>query len=428
MTLLEAAACGRAAGRHRRPRMPRNRASRAQCAAGAAGRPAGAGRRDRRLAARPAIYGQRFAAAGRRLVEREFSSARSGGSVVDPIDRLLGRVARQPAMPPAAASAKARLRPIQQAGPHSSVLAPLRQTGPAVQTIALQGASGRSSSCRTDARSPSSASAMSACRSRSPLRGTARRSIGFDIDAKRIAELARRPRPHARGRAAPTCATRRLRFTSDAGRARGGRLLHRHRADADRRGAAARSHARCSAPRETVGGRSSSGDIVVYELTVYPGATEEDCVPVLEQASGPEGRHATSRSAIRPSASIRATRRIASRPSSRSWPGQDARTLDIVADGLRLGRHRRHSSRAVDQGRRSRQGHREHAARSQHRAHERAVGDLPSARHRHRRRAGGGGDQMEFPAFTPGLVGGHCIGVDPYYLTHRARRPAIIPR
>ena len=67
--------------------------------------------------------------------------------------------------------------------------------------------------------------------------------------------------------------------------------------------------------------------------------------------------------------------------------GQDARTLDIVADGLRLGGHGRHPSRAVDQGRGSRQGDREHAARSQHRVHERAVRDLSGTRHRHRRRA-----------------------------------------
>ena len=47
--------------------------------------------------------------------------------------------------------------------------------------------------------------------------------------------------------------------------------------------APARSRARCSAPRETVGRALKRGDIVVYEFTVYPGATEEDCVPVLEQ-------------------------------------------------------------------------------------------------------------------------------------------------
>ena len=73
------------------------------------------------------------------------------------------------------------------------------------------------------------------------------------------------------------------------------------------------------------------GDIVVYESTVYPGAVEEDCVPVLEQARAWRAG-AISRSAIRRSASTRATRRTASRPSPRSCPAQDARTLDIVAD------------------------------------------------------------------------------------------------
>ena len=51
-----------------------------------------------------------------------------------------------------------------------------------------------------------------------------------------------------------------------------------------------------------------------------------------------------------------------------------------------------------------------------------------AARHRHRRRAGGGAaTKWNFLQFQPGLVGGHCIGVDPYYLTHRAEKAGYHP-
>ena len=95
---------------------------------------------------------------------------------------------------------------------------------------------------------------------------------------------------------------------------------------------------------------------------------------------------------------------------------------------LRLGGHGRHPSRAVDQGRGSRQGDREHAARPQHRLHERAVRDLPVSSASTPatcwpRRA----TKWNFLKFYPGLVGGHCIGVDPYYLTHRAEKAGYHP-
>src|SRR5262249_32764171 len=120
---------------------------------------------------------------------------------------------------------------------------------------------------------------------------------------------------------------------------------------------------------KTVGSALKKGDIVVYESTVYPGATEEDCVPVLEQASGlSAGRDFTggySHERINPGDKAHRFETI-----KKVVAGQDARTLDIVAAvygsvvtaGLQG---------AVDQGRGSSQGDRERAARSQHRVHER---------------------------------------------------------
>ena len=177
----------------------------------------------------------------------------------------------------------------------------------------------------------------------------------------------------------------------------------------------------------TVGERLKPGGVVVYESTVYPGAVEEDCVPVLEQISGLKvGR--ISRSAIRPSASIPATRRIASRTSSRWWPGLDAQHARSRRRGLRVGGQGRRASRAVDQGGGSREGDRELAARSQHRVHERTVGDLAMLRIDTGDVLAAARTKWNFLPFVPGLVGGHCIGVDPYYLTHRAEKAGYHPR
>ncbi|MEJ7662151.1 MAG: hypothetical protein WKG07_22575 [Hymenobacter sp.] len=66
---------------------------------------------------------------------------------------------------------------------------------------------------------------------------------------------------------------------------------------------------RCSAPRRRWVRCLKKGDYVVFESTVYPGCTEEDCIPVMEQILGPEASpRAISRSATRPSASTPATR------------------------------------------------------------------------------------------------------------------------
>ena len=108
--------------------------------------------------------------------------------------------------------------------------------------------------------------------------------------------------------------------------------------------------------------------------------------------------------------------------------GEDAATLERVADAYGAIIDGRRAPRAVDQGRRGRQGHREHAARSQHRADERARDHLRSHGHPHRatcsRRPARSGTSS---SSRPGLVGGHCIGVDPYYLTTKAQQLGYQP-
>jgi UDP-N-acetyl-D-galactosamine dehydrogenase len=169
----------------------------------------------------------------------------------------------------------------------------------------------------------------------------------------------------------------------------------------------------------TVGQHMKRGATVIYESTVYPGATEEVCIPILEEQSGMKWLqdfhvgYSTER--VNPGDKERTITKIVKVVS-----GDDAATLDKVAalygSIITAGVHRASSIK----GGRSRQGDREHPARPQHRADERALADLPPPRHRHAGVLKAAGTKWNFLPFRPGLVGGHCIGVDPYYLTHKA--------
>ena len=107
--------------------------------------------------------------------------------------------------------------------------------------------------------------------------------------------------------------------------------------------------------------------------------------------------------------------------------GQDAETLETVAQ-VYDGRRRRDSPRLQHQGRRGGQGHREHPARPQHRPDERAGHDLRPHGHLDADVLAAAGTKWNFLKFTPGLVGGHCIGVDPYYLTYKAEEIGYHPQ
>src|SRR6266567_7922984 len=176
----------------------------------------------------------------------------------------------------------------------------------------------------------------------------------------------------------------------------------------------------------TVGEVLKKGDIVVYESTVYPGATEEDCVPVLEQASGlSAGRDFTvgySPERINPGDKAHRFETI-----TKIVAGQDARTLDIIAavygSVVTAGLHRAPSIKVAEAAKVI-----ENAQRDLNIAfmnelsaifHELGIdtGDVLSA----------AGTKWNFLNFIPGLVGGHCIGVDPYYLTYRAQKAGYHP-
>ena len=154
---------------------------------------------------------------------------------------------------------------------------------------------------------------------------------------------------------------------------------------------------RWSEARESVGRHLKRGAIVVYESTVYPGATEEVCMPILEKHSGLKWKQdffvGYSPGAHQP--------RRQGAHADQDRQGRLRRHAGDAANGgrgLRRGHHGRRPSGQQHQGRRGRQGHREHAARPQHRADERAVAHLRPHRHRHARGAGGRRHEVELPA------------------------------
>jgi UDP-N-acetyl-D-glucosamine/UDP-N-acetyl-D-galactosamine dehydrogenase len=176
----------------------------------------------------------------------------------------------------------------------------------------------------------------------------------------------------------------------------------------------------------TVGRALKQGDIVVYESTVYPGATEEDCVPVLEQASGlVGGRDFTvgySPERINPGDKAHRFETI-----KKVVAGQDARTLDVVASVygsvVTAGLHKAPSIKVAEAAKVI-----ENAQRDLNIAF---MNELSAIFHQlgidTKDVLAAAGTKWNFLNFTPGLVGGHCIGVDPYYLTYRAQKAGYHP-
>jgi UDP-N-acetyl-D-glucosamine/UDP-N-acetyl-D-galactosamine dehydrogenase len=178
---------------------------------------------------------------------------------------------------------------------------------------------------------------------------------------------------------------------------------------------------------QTVGRALKRGDIVVYESTVYPGAVEEDCVPVLEGASGlVGGRDFTvgySPERINPGDKAHRFETI-----TKVVSAQDDRTLAIVADvygsTVKAGIHRAPSIKVAEAAKVIENTQRDLNIAFMNElsaiCHALGIdtGDVLAAAR----------TKWNFLPFYPGLVGGHCIGVDPYYITHRAERAGYAPQ
>jgi UDP-N-acetyl-D-galactosamine dehydrogenase len=178
---------------------------------------------------------------------------------------------------------------------------------------------------------------------------------------------------------------------------------------------------------ETVGKALKKGDIVVYESTVYPGVTEDECVPVLERVSGLVcGRDFTvgySPERINPGDKEHTFTKI-----KKVVSGQNAETLEIVAgvyeSVVTAGVHRAASIKVAEAAKVIENTQRDlNIALMNELA---LIFDRMGIDTNEVLEAAG--TKWNFLKFKPGLVGGHCIGVDPYYLTHKAEKIGYIPQ
>ena len=170
---------------------------------------------------------------------------------------------------------------------------------------------------------------------------------------------------------------------------------------------------------ETVGAALEAGDVVIFESTVYPGATEEDCVPVLERASGlrfnvdffcgysPERINPGDRTHRLPDIC---------KVTSGSTPAIAEAVDALYGEIITAGTHKARSIRVAEAAKVI-----ENTQRDLNIA---LVNELAIIFNRMgidtQAVLEAAGTKWNFLPFRPGLVGGHCIGVDPYYLTHKA--------
>ncbi len=178
---------------------------------------------------------------------------------------------------------------------------------------------------------------------------------------------------------------------------------------------------------ETVGRAMGQGAVVIYESTVYPGATEEVCMPVLEKSSGkkfnvdffcgysPERINPGDKEHRLPS-----IRKITSGSTAAVAEGVNALYSQIITAGT----HKASSIKVAEAAKVI-----ENIQRDVNIA---LMNELSLIFHRlgidtlevlH-----AAGTKWNFLPFRPGLVGGHCIGVDPYYLTHKAEQVGYHPQ
>lgn len=178
---------------------------------------------------------------------------------------------------------------------------------------------------------------------------------------------------------------------------------------------------------ESVGKHMKRGAIVIYESTVYPGATEEVCIPVLEKHSGLKWKQdfhvGFSPERINPGDKERTLTTILKVVS-----GDDAATLDKVAtlyeDVITAGVYRASSIKVAEAAKVIENTQRDLNISLMNELA--IIFDMIGIDTLEVLKAAG--TKWNFLNFRPGLVGGHCIGVDPYYLTHKAEMLGYHPQ
>ena len=249
--------------------------------------------------------------------------------------------------------------------------------------------------------------------------------IGFDIDERKLAQL--RTNLDATGElSAEQLAATRINFTADPGKLNEAQFLivtvptpidGNNKPDLRPIESASR----------TIGANLAKGSIIVYESTVYPGVTEEVAVPILEKHSGLtcgiDFKVGYSPERINPGDKVHTVDKIVKVVS-----GQDAETLETVAEVYEMvvnaGVHRASGIKVAEAAKVIENTQRDlNIALMNELALIFGRMGIPT-----REVLAAAGTKWNFLPFTPGLVGGHCIGVDPYYLTFKAEAIGYHPQ
>ncbi|MBB1087365.1 nucleotide sugar dehydrogenase [Lysobacter sp. SG-8] len=243
-------------------------------------------------------------------------------------------------------------------------------------------------------------------------------TVGFDIDATRVAELDEgRDRTGECGAGEMRAATR-LRFSTDPA-ALGACNVFIVTVPTPVDEANRPALGALEAASRLVGSLLKRGDVVVYESTVYPGTTEEVCVPILEEASGlrfnVDFSCGYSPERINPGDRQRRLATI-TKVTSGSTPATADFVDALYRSIIEAGTHRAPSIKVAEAAK--------VIENTQRDVNIALVNELAMIFNTMgidtRDVLDAAGTKWNFLPFSPGLVGGHCIGVDPYYLTHKA--------
>ncbi len=177
---------------------------------------------------------------------------------------------------------------------------------------------------------------------------------------------------------------------------------------------------------ESIGKVLKDGDIVIYESTVYPGATEEDCVPILERVSGLKFNKdffcGYSPERINPGDKEHTVTKIL-KVTSGSTPEIAKKIDNLYSSIITAGTHLAPSIKVAEAAK--------VIENSQRDINIAFVNELSMIFGKlgidTNAVLEASGTKWNFLKFKPGLVGGHCIGVDPYYLTHKAKEVGYHP-
>lgn len=176
----------------------------------------------------------------------------------------------------------------------------------------------------------------------------------------------------------------------------------------------------------TVGRVLKKGDYVVYESTVYPGVTEDICIPILEEVSGlkcgEDFKVGFSPERINPGDKVNTLETIVKVVS-----GCDQESLDVIAEVYEMvveaGVHKASTIRVAEAAKVI-----ENAQRDINIAFMNELSKIFNLLDINTKEVlEAAGTKWNFLNFSPGLVGGHCIGIDPYYLTYKAQQVGYHP-